>query len=956
MSQISLVCVYAPEDEQFCSKLEKHLEPLQRQNGLTFWDPRHIRPGENRKQIIDEHLSTAAIILFLVSSDLFSPDYGFDEVIKKALRGEAHVIPILLRSFALEGHSLASLQCLPSNTQAITSWKNEDEALLNVAGGIRQTIESLSKKNDNRFPSERTKLLTNLDKTYRQYHDRLLQEVSPITLNMPLQMDESYLQSYHPDRPEKTFSSGQSIRKIYDRAEGKLLILGRPGSGKSLMLIDLARRLVRHARNDESQPPPVIFNLPSWAEKHEPLDQWLIKELDTKYKVPLPIARSWVLQGYLTLLLDGLDEVAKTARGDCINAINVYRNAHSCNLVVCSRINEYHEQKHNLQLKNTIIIQPLTSPQINKYLEQEGAELEGVRVALKQNPVLSKLASSPLMLHVMIVAYRGDPASALPENASLEEQQYQIFAKYTSRMVYRGHREEQAQQQHLLEYLHDLALQMQKHDQTAFYLENIQYTWLQTNKMRRIYDWFAVRIPGGIIGLIVSLAINMLFFMPFPQGVFFERIVLGGWLGMLLSYGNIKLIPGKCDKLKKTESRLLRLLGSSFLVGLCVGLGEGLYYAAKNNMTYALEYALWTILCFSLFSLLLQIVLWCLLRNTNKFLPIWYALPIGLAIGLSYGISSLLFSLTFTSSSVSYDLRIGLSDCMDNGLIYALIGGLLSALLVKRSALIHPTDLFSWSWKGLREGMFSKQHILTAFLITAAGAIFGGLSQSIVNFQQTGSLININQFVQSGDYAGLGLGLNYWLLLGLQKGTVRKTIDDKDRMLPNQGIRDSLFVGIGSGYLSGVLSAIVNTLVLIIIILFDASYQFVEQDGLIHGMVDTFQYWHQIAWLNLLVAPFFEDSLILGLLIGLLASMLNGGLSSLRHYVLRFLLWKSTVMTFWNYVPVLDNAARCILLYQVGGGYIFIHRLYRDYIATLTTPSSIKAIVDPPKQAEASPA
>jgi hypothetical protein len=82
-----------------------------------------------------------------------------------------------------------------------------------------------------------------------------------------------------------------------------------------------------------------------------------------------------------------------------------------------------------------------------------------------------------------------------------------------------------------------------------------------------------------------------------------------------------------------------------------------------------------------------------------------------------------------------------------------------------------------------------------------------------------------------------------------------------------------------------------------------------------------------------------------GLSAGLLFGLLRGGWACLRHYVLRFLLWRAGAMP-WNYSRFLDYAAEHILLRKVGGGYIFVHRLLLEYFASLdttATPDAVKA-------------
>ena len=69
---------------------------------------------------------------------------------------------------------------------------------------------------------------------------------------------------------------------------------------------------------------------------------------------------------------------------------------------------------------------------------------------------------------------------------------------------------------------------------------------------------------------------------------------------------------------------------------------------------------------------------------------------------------------------------------------------------------------------------------------------------------------------------------------------------------------------------------------------------------------------------------------------GLFVGLFNGGWTYLQHYTLRFLLWREGSIP-WKFSGFLDEAARHILLRKVGGGYVFIHRLFLDYIASLDT-------------------
>ena len=56
---------------------------------------------------------------------------------------EAVVVPVIMREVDWSGAPFAKLQVLPDNGKAVSSsfWKNRDEALTNVARGLRAVIE-----------------------------------------------------------------------------------------------------------------------------------------------------------------------------------------------------------------------------------------------------------------------------------------------------------------------------------------------------------------------------------------------------------------------------------------------------------------------------------------------------------------------------------------------------------------------------------------------------------------------------------------------------------------------------------------------------------------------------------------------------------------------------------------------------------------------------------------------
>ena len=173
-SPLEIFCCYAREDQPLLKKLRIHLAPLQRQGLITIWCDTDINAGAEWEKDIKKHLNTAQIILLLISPDFMASDYCYSTEMQRALerheRKEARVIPIIFRPTMWKGAPFDKLQMLPTNAKPVRNWPTEDDALNDVAEGIRKIVEeilksSLAKKmaNSNRStqgPDQTTDLTT----------------------------------------------------------------------------------------------------------------------------------------------------------------------------------------------------------------------------------------------------------------------------------------------------------------------------------------------------------------------------------------------------------------------------------------------------------------------------------------------------------------------------------------------------------------------------------------------------------------------------------------------------------------------------------------------------------------------------------------------------------------------------------------------------------------------------
>jgi tetratricopeptide (TPR) repeat protein len=144
---IKLFCAYAHADEYLRNELDKHLALLQRQGFIESWYDRQILPGAEWELEIEKQLTSARIIVLLISSDFIASDYCYNDEMKRALQrhasGEACVVPVILRPVDWQKAPFGKIQCLPRDAQPITKWNNQDEAFLSVAQGIRSLVNSL---------------------------------------------------------------------------------------------------------------------------------------------------------------------------------------------------------------------------------------------------------------------------------------------------------------------------------------------------------------------------------------------------------------------------------------------------------------------------------------------------------------------------------------------------------------------------------------------------------------------------------------------------------------------------------------------------------------------------------------------------------------------------------------------------------------------------------------------
>jgi len=358
-----------------------------------------------------------------------------------------------------------------------------------------------------------------------------------------------------------------------------LLILGAPGAGKTMTLLELANTLIQQAQKDPKLPTPIVLNLSSWAENRpEKLEEWIAERLDREYGVSKQAAARWIANGDLTYLLDGLDEVPTEHREACVTAINAFwqgRDWVDNGIVVCSRVAEYEELTERLQMRNAILLEALPLQTALDYLGQLGPEWGVLRAAVTGSAVLQDMATSPLLLNIMVVAYRGAVRGEIPASNDEGEQRRVLFDRYVARCLREGQSPKQYPHEKTRHYLAWLARGM--NGQTVFHIEDLSGNWVgkPPGRVRRFLARYkpADRLVYSWMYLGKGLVIWLLFG------------VVGGLVGLIgENLGNLFDLPITGMYLSVIGFLFGLAIGSP--IGLGIGLGQGLSLKPVEQRMY----------------------------------------------------------------------------------------------------------------------------------------------------------------------------------------------------------------------------------------------------------------------------------------------------------------------------------------------------------------------------------
>lgn len=472
----------------------------------------------------------------------------------------------------------------------------------------------------------------------------------------------------------------QKIVSIFDldNVQGKMLILGEPGSGKTTEVLHLAKDLIQRAAKDEVLPIPLVLELSGW--NNGALEDWIPVQAKKQYDIAEDITRQWLQRHEILLLLDGLDELGLVRQRECIDAINAFAGRNLLyGLVVCCRRREYEASPVQLEaVRGIVYLEPLRNEQIQKYLQQ--LNRPDLWQQVQAHPDLLELARYPLFLVMLVVAH---------EDEEQITNETELFDVYIATKLHQDDQPKSYSPQQTCHYLGWLAQQLKRVGTTEFLIEDLQPSWLPSDRQRWLYQWSVGLLFGLPVGLLTGL------FLGLPIGL----------IAGLVAKVFVGLLVGQLVKQKTKPIQVVEKLEFSFPRALRSGLSSGLLAGTFSGLLFGLLVALLIEPRFSLLA----------------------GLFFGLFIGLLFGYLNALFDgISVSIIEQKNTPNQGIQKSRQNFLTVLLLMGFPVGLLVELFFRV-----FAWKFIGIFVGVLFglllgmpngllavTQHFVLRFILT----------------------------------------------------------------------------------------------------------------------------------------------------------------------------------------------------------------------------------------------
>lgn len=345
-----------------------------------------------------------------------------------------------------------------------------------------------------------------------------------------------------------------------------ILLVGAPGAGKTIRLLGVAEALLARAREHEDVPLPVVLNLSSYPAYRGSLREWLEHELVAKYALPRKHAESWLDDGALCLLLDGLDEVEARERARCVAAIDELRRERPVPYLVACREANYRTLPCRLAVDAALRICPLDKQTVAQTLRE--FEVSPRLTALVENDAaLVDHLRSPLLL-ALFTQLASDLEADELDGAALRDRLYSATLTHALDRPRRLSPDERAGFEQGLRWL---ASSMSRAAVTELWLEEMQASWLPSRWQR-----VAAVLLGATAAFTLSIAVNLgaaaVAMQPWYSGLFFGIVAAAA---AFVIQGGFAVRP--MEAMRWSWGRVWTWVPRNLALGVVMGAAHGMF-------------------------------------------------------------------------------------------------------------------------------------------------------------------------------------------------------------------------------------------------------------------------------------------------------------------------------------------------------------------------------------------